>query len=158
VATCRAEGQPDRNGEDVSAPFGAITINGLARATTYDCTVRAFNLAGDGPESEPASVSVPEPPTAAPVDVVAAPIGFGRARVSYTPIADSGNGGSPVTKYQAICRAAGQADRIGEDASAPFEAIIVSGLTTGVTYTCTVRAVNVAGPGPESQSFSVVAV
>jgi titin len=155
-AICRTPGQPDAIGSTASAPFQAITVTGLARATTYSCTVRAANLAGAGPESGASQVYVPQPPTAAPTNVLAVPLGFGRARVSYDLVPDSANGGSPITKYEAICRAPGQADRTGEDAAPPFEAIIVSNLTLGVTYSCTVRAWNIAGPGPESSAATVV--
>lgn len=154
-ATCSASGQPNAVAD--AAPSQPVVLDGLARGDTYSCTVAADNVAGAGPNSTAVSVFVPLPPQAAPTNVVAAPSGPGSVLVNYSTVPDASNGGAPITKYRAVCRASGQPDRTGEVNGPSFGPITVTGLTPTVLYSCTVEAVNIAGSGLESSPATVVA-
>ncbi len=64
------------------------------------------------------------------------------------------NNGAPITSYAATCTS--------KDAGAPkgktgkAEPLIVSGLTGGKTYTCTVNATNSRGAGPASHTSAAI--
>jgi titin len=88
--------------------------------------------------------------------VLAAPSGINSVLVSYSTVPDASNGGAPITKYRATCRASGQPDRTGDASGPQFGPITVTGLTPAVVYSCTVEAINIAGPGPESSPATVV--
>jgi hypothetical protein len=144
------------------APGSPFVFTGLTNGTAYTFTVQAANSVGAGSASSPSNSVTPtaspptgSPPTAAPGAVSAKPAELGEALVSYSTIADSANGGSPVTSYRATCSAAGQPSKSVDDTSAPFTAIAVAGLTNGVQYSCTVRALNANGAGPASSGDSV---
>ena len=80
-------------------------------------------------------ITVPGAPTG-----VTALAGDGSASVTFT--APASNGGSMITGYTATCGASGNSG-----AASP---IVVSGLTIGVTVTCTVVANNIAGASAAS--------
>jgi hypothetical protein len=65
----------------------------------------------------------------------------------YLTVSDSG--GSEITNYNAICSAAGIPAAAGTSST---PRITVSGLTNGVSYTCSVRATNAAGTSAPSAS------
>lgn len=88
-------------------------------------------------------VVAPQPPT----EVMGTP-GDMTAFIDFT--APSDDGGSPVIDYTADC-GAGSSTTVTTDA----ETIVVSGLTNGTTYTCTVRARNTAGQSDPSESVMV---
>ncbi|MEN5178665.1 fibronectin type III domain-containing protein [Comamonas testosteroni] len=72
--------------------------------------------------------------------------GNGAAQIAFTPPAS--NGGSAILSYTATC---GSASQTGT--ASPIE---VTGLTNGVTYTCSVTATNAIGPSAPSGSVSVI--
>ena len=76
--------------------------------------------------------------TATPGDTVAA--------IGFTP--PSSNGGSAITSYSASCTPSGS----GGSTVSP---IMVSGLSNGVNYTCSVTATNAAGTGAASGTVMV---
>jgi len=94
-----------------------------------DCSVTA----GSGTTSP----TVPSAPTA-----VVATAGDASASVAFT--APASNGGAAITSYT-VAASPGTAT-----ASGSASPITVSGLTNGTSYTFTVTATNVAGPGPAS--------
>lgn len=79
----------------------------------------------------------------------------GNATVRLTFGAPASDGGAPVTSYLASCAASGAA---AQSASAGASPIIVAGLTNGVTYTCTVAAVNTRGTGTPASSAAIVPI
>jgi hypothetical protein len=82
---------------------------------------------------------------------VSAGPGSGVVTVSFT--APASNGGAAITSYTASCSASGQTTRTNTGSSSP---IVVSGLTNGVSYTCTVTATNSVGTGSASAASSSV--
>jgi hypothetical protein len=91
-----------------------------------------------GPAS---AATVPGAPT-----ITGVKVGVRSARVSFTPPAD--NGGSKITNYRIRCTSSdGGAKRALTGTKSP---ILVTGLTAGKTYTCTVAARNNVDYGPPS--------
>ena len=131
---------------------------GVQSRVTFSATAgTTYRIAVDGFDAEVGAVKLAwqaagtSPPTVSPTAVAAAPTGVaGQARVSYTPIPASANGGAAVTKYRATCRTFLHPERAAEDTSGPFGPITVGGMVVGVTYSCSVRAFNANGAGPES--------
>src|SRR5581483_12399682 len=71
------------------------------------------------------------------------------ARVAFGPTYD---GGSPITSYTATCTAPSEPTGTTSGAGSP---LIVTGLTVGVQYSCTVRATNALGTGAASSAATV---
>ena len=90
------------------------------------------------------TTTVPGAPT-----IGAATAGTGSVSIAFT--APASNGGSAVTGYVASCAGAG-ATITGSSTASP---VIVSGLTNGVTYSCTVAAANSIGTSAASAAVSV---
>ena len=67
----------------------------------------------------------------------------------YLTVSVANDGGSEITNYNAICSAAGIPAAAGTSST---PRITVSGLTNGVSYTCSVRATNAAGTSAPSAS------
>ena len=88
-------------------------------------------------------VNVPGIPTG-----VTAVAGNGQATVSFTAPAD--NGGSPITGY-IVTSSPGNITATGTGTT-----ITVTGLTNGITYTFTVKAVNAVGNSAESAASNAV--
>ncbi len=84
-------------------------------------------------------------PPGAPT-IIAATGGLESASVAFS--APASNGGAPIDIYRVSCGGIS-----GTGASSP---IVVSGLTNGVGYTCTVAAHNSVGWGPESDPSNLV--
>ena len=72
--------------------------------------------------------------------------GNGQASVSFT--APASDGGSPITSYTVACTPVGGGAAV--TATGTGSPIIVTGLMSGTTYTCTVSAINAVGTGPAS--------
>ncbi len=84
----------------------------------------------------------PDPPT------IGSPTpGDGSASIAFTPPAN--DGGSNITSYLATCQPNGAT---GSGASSP---VSVAGLTNGVTYSCSVQAINAAGTSAPSGTVNV---
>lgn len=141
VATARP-GFPTLNGPGITVTGVAspIIITGLTNGQTYTVTVYAINAAGRGPESA-ASPVVPLTLPGAPTGVNAT-VTSGGVSVAFTPPLNTG--GAPLDSYTVT---SSPGNRTATGASSP---IVVSGLTSGVTYTFTVHATTTAGNGPES--------
>ncbi len=90
------------------------------------------------------ATTVPSAPTN-----LTATVGDKQATFSFT--APTSLGGSAITTYTVTC-VAGTETRANTRSASP---ILVSGLTNGVTYSCTVSAKNAVGEGPASAAVSV---
>lgn len=77
----------------------------------------------------------------------------GNAQVTIGFTAPASNGGSAITGYAASCAASGGATLTGQGAAAAT-AVTVTGLTNGVTYSCTVKASNAIGSSAASNAVS----
>ena len=124
------------------ATASPITVVGLSNGHTYTCNVTATNGIGTSapsPNSAPAIVAgVPDQP-AQPNAAV------GNAQLAVT-FGVPANNGSVITGYHATC-SDGVTPVTAAGAASP---IIVSPLTNGTSYTCTVTATNGAGTSPAS--------
>ena len=124
-------------------------VTGLRTGATYRFTVAARNTVGLGPAVSLADVRLPDVPQA-PVSL-AVERGDGRVRVTWErPPSDGGLG---ILGYVVTAHPRG----VSVETSGPELTAVVEGLTNGEATTVSVRAVNEAGPGPESApSASVV--
>jgi titin len=133
------------DGSDWSETVGSgpeITVNGLTNWSEHHCMLAAFNDAGWGAVSEPSDPVVPRELPGAPRSLSITPAGSGAAQLTFAP--PTNNGGQPVTAYNARCAAAGHAVRTLAGVGSPMT---VASLVNGITYRCTVRAVNLGGEG-----------
>jgi len=137
TASCAAGGVT-KTGTGAASP---IVVTGLSNGTTYLCMVTAASSSGTSAASAAVSVTpvaklaVPGRPT---VNSVAA----GNAQVSVAFAAPS-TGGAGISSYTVTCNGSFSASGSGSP-------IIVTGLTNGSSYSCTVTATNPAGTGEAS--------
>ena len=117
-----------------------IVVSGLANGTAFACTVRATNnVPLNSAESVPSSPVTPLAPThpSAPTGV-AGSAGNGQINVSFTGSTSAGTlpggGAAMIIGYTATCGA-----HSNTGSASP---ILVTGLTNGLVYTCTVKATN----------------
>jgi hypothetical protein len=139
------------NGGTARANNGAtspITVPGLTTGAKYICTVTATNVNGTSLPSLPGrgTVGAPAPPVI--LRVLSLPNGVaiavqagasnGSAVISFRARCTSTNGGLPGNPLQIV------------------SPIIVSSLTPGATYTCSVSANNLRGEGPARVSAPAI--
>jgi len=122
-----------------------ITVTGLANGTTHTCSVTATNTVGTSAPSQTVSVT-PAIVPGAPLIGTASP-GDGQASIAFSP--PGSNGGSAITSYTVTC------NPNGITASGAASPIIVTGLTNGIAYDCSVTATNAVGTSAPSQTVSV---
>ena len=150
TASCvSSNGGASGSGTGASSPIG---VTSLTRGKSYTCTVHATNVEGDSGES-PASAAATVPAIApgAPAQPIAT---SGNALISVAFSAPTSDGGSAVTGYTATCTSSdGGATGSNTGVSSP---IVVTALTNGNTYTCTVHATNTVGNGVESVASTAV--
>ncbi len=134
-----------------------VLVPGLQPGATYTCEARAVNSAGPGPWSAPsAPIVLPTRPTE-PTILAAVVSEPRRVQVTFDP--PRAQGASPVTAYRSTCASSdgGTARTVNTSASPA----LVTNLTAGASYTCTVTARNAQGFGSvsaPSPSFVVPAV
>ncbi len=133
TATCGSQ-----SSSQTSSP---ITVSGLTDGVQVACTVDATNATGTGPESAAVS-GTPVGPPAAP-DITSVTPGDTQLTVAFSTPADNGD---PIISYTATCGT--------QSTGGTASPITVTGLTNGVTVSCTVDATNAAGTGPASAPVS----
>ena len=118
----------------------ARLING--RALTF--TVAAINGYGTGTPSaasKPVIIGVPRAPTG----IKATKVGAGKLKLTFNAAL---NDGAAISHYTATCTSTNHG--VAKTAVGKASPIIINGLTTGKTYTCTVTATNGRGTSPAS--------
>jgi len=129
-----------------SATSSPIIISGLTNGTAYTFTVTATNSYGTSLSSSPSSVTLfgaPDPPT---ITLVQA--GYKQVAVTFT--APTNTGGLPIQTYTVN---SSPGDITNSGTSSP---IIVSGLTSGISYKFFITATNSYGTGRSSSPSSNV--
>jgi len=119
-------------------------VKGLQNGKSYQFTVAAQNAGGTGQPSvktDPIIVGSPGRAT----NVTAVKTAAGSLKVSFGP---SPPNGATVTSYTVSCTSSNGGVAKSKVGSA--SPITVTGLTTGKTYTCTVKGTNSRGAGPPS--------
>jgi hypothetical protein len=134
-----------------SAISSPVVVGSLSNGKSYTCTVTATNANGTSSASPPSSAAVPSTVPTPPGQPTA---GVGNAQLTVSFVAPF-DGGSAITGYTASCVSSdGGAPGSATGASSP---IVVTGLTNGNTYTCTVVASNENGDSaPSIPSTAVV--
>ena len=126
----------------------SIIVPGLTNGTQYYFTVEAYNAIGYSLPSSSATTipyTTPGPPI-----IVSATRGNGSVTIDWTPPVN--NGGSAISSYT-IQSTPSTGDH---PASAAATSLIITGLTNGTSYTFTVIANNIAGPGVASPASAAV--
>jgi hypothetical protein len=133
-----------------SGPGSPVVLNGLTNGDTYTCRVHGTNSIGAGPDSAASNAIMPATVPGAPSVGVVTRSGSG-LRVPFTPGTDNG---SPIASFTATCASSnGGTTRVASSSTSP---IIVTGVTLGKTYTCTVKATNGVGTSPASSTSNAI--
>lgn len=146
TASCAAGGAT-RTAAGAASP---LDVTGLTNGTAYSCAVTATNLTGTSAASSAASATPNLPVAPAAPTIGAATPGDKSASIAFT--APLVTGGSPITGYSVTCLTG----TFSATATGPASPATVSGLSNGLTYSCSVRAINVVGTGAASASVTVV--
>ncbi len=124
----------------------SATVTGLTNGTVYAFKIRAVNADGDSPESDAVMAtpqsSLPDKPAG-----VMALAGNTRVTLSWDDPGDAS-----ITGYQYQQGSDSWQDIAGSSSSTV--STTVTGLTNGTVYAFKIRAVNVAGDGPESDAVT----
>jgi hypothetical protein len=125
-----------------------LVITGLANGTLYTLRLRAINSEGPGAASTSLQAT-PRTIPGAPVLVSLEP-GQGSLTVIFTaPVSD---GGAAISNYEyTLDNGTNWLPRSPAGNASPF---IIGSLAPETTFSVRIRAVNVAGPGPQSNALS----
>jgi large repetitive protein len=157
-ASCTSsDGGATRTGSSATSPVSAAS---LSPGKTYTCTVTATNDVGtSSPSAASNSVivaNVPSAPRAVTARSAPTTLPTGSVNVSYA--APLNNGGSAVTIYTATCTSTTSGAVSPRTSTGLASPIAVTGLTTGKTYTCSVKATNAIGDSVASTASPAVIV
>ncbi|HEY5170774.1 MAG TPA: Ig-like domain repeat protein [Acidimicrobiia bacterium] len=139
-----------------STPSTTETLTALTNGTSYTFKVAGRNLIGTGSQSSPSPaviVGSPAAPTAVKAISGSTTTSTGPLIVSFTAGA---NNGSAIATFTTTCTPSNGGGTGAMTGSA--SPLTVSGLTTGKTYTCTVKATNPRGAGSASVASLAVVV
>jgi len=121
-----------------------ITVKGVGSAVEYSCSLTAFSRLGETPVSDNLLVLVPESLAPPGQPVIYATDYDDGAVILFVSVSDSG--GPPIVRYDATC--SNGTDTISATSTNPR--IVVTGLTNGDAYTCSVTATNSLGTSSAS--------
>ena len=124
-----------------------LVVTGLSNGTTYTFKVVATNSAGNSVASAASAAVTPRTVPGAPTNPVAT-AGNAQASVAFT--APASTGGSTITGYTVTSSPGGLT------ASGSSSTLVVTGLSTNVSYTFTVVATNAAGNSVASAASGAV--
>jgi hypothetical protein len=133
-------------------------VSGLTAGKSYTCTVVATNSQGSSAASSPSNAAttwhVPNAPTTVVAKSGSTTTTTGSLTVTFKQSTDQG--GAAITNNTATCTSSnGGATKTGTHLNSP---ITVSAVTTGKTYTCTVKSTNSVGTGAASAASAAVIV
>jgi uncharacterized repeat protein (TIGR02543 family) len=132
----------------VSSVTGA-TVTGLTNGTAYFFQVRAINGAGTGAWSPSSAAITPATIPGAPtLTAVTIPTTNPSGRLALAFTAGT-TGGSPITGYEFSINGGATWSALTGTSN-----LIIEGLTNGVSYTVSLRAVNAQGVGPASNEIA----
>jgi hypothetical protein len=143
TASCVSGSATALSASGTSSP---INVTGLSNGSTYLCSVAAKNAIGTGASSGTLSVTlatVTARPGAPVVSGLTA--GTGQISVAFTP----GSGGT-ASSYTATCASSSSSKTVTGIGSP----LVVTGLTGGTSYSCTVKASNTKGISTVSNTSS----
>ncbi|OYU76090.1 MAG: hypothetical protein CFE32_11700 [Alphaproteobacteria bacterium PA3] len=146
TASCSVGGAT-RTGIGTTSP---IDVTGLTNGTAYSCAIKATNATGTSASSTAASATPALPVAPAAPTIGAATPADKSASIAFT--APLITGGSPITGYSVTC-VNGSLSASATGSTSPGT---VTGLSNGLTYSCSVRAINAVGTGAASASVNVV--
>ncbi len=128
-----------------------ITVGSLTNGKTYTCSVTATNVDGTSGPSPDSGAAIPAtvPDAPAPPSISA-----GNTQITVTFSAPASNGGQPINNYTATCTSSNGGATGSASNAGLVQAITVSALTNGKSYTCHVTAANVAGTSGASTDSS----
>jgi len=146
-----ATGGAVSNGHD-SATAGTTShsASGLAPNTTYVIYVAAKDLAGNATTAVASTTIITSAGLPGTPSNLSAEAGNSIALISFSPPVS--DGGAAITAYRVSCTAGGGVPLVVTAAISP---ITITGLTPGVSYACTVSAINAVGTGPASAPLAV---
>jgi hypothetical protein len=135
-----------------AATVTPIIVPNLNNGETYTCVVTATNAIGTGNQSPVSDQVVPDrgPDTPAAPGALA---GNAQIKVSFTA---PGNGGSAITGYTARCSSVNAGVTRSGTGIGSATSILVSGVTNGRGYRCTLTARNVKGTSLASAPSALV--
>lgn len=138
VATCGSQ--------SVSGIASPLVVAGLDNGVAVTCTIIASNAIGNSVPSAPSGSVTPATVPDAPM-ITAAASGDGQTVISFD--APAQNGGGAILGYSANCTPG------MHSASGANSPLTVTGLSNGVTYSCTTTATNLVGASAASGSLQV---
>jgi len=130
-----------------SGPVSPITVGGLSTGHPFSCVVVAVNAGGTSARSVAVTVTL-----GAPGQPTIARIVQSHHGVTLTVLAPIANG-APITRYVARCTSTNGG--IGRGSASSGGQLIITNMSLGATYTCTVTAYNSRGPGTPTKTTPI---
>ncbi len=132
-----------------TATASPVVVTGLTNGKSYTCTATASNAGGTSSESTASQVVTLTPDAPNPPSVTS--VTGGNQQITVAFIAGAG---SQADTYAATC--ASSNGGTSGTATATASPVVVTGLTNGKSYTCTVTASNAGGTSSASTASQVV--
>jgi hypothetical protein len=152
ISTYRVSSRSSNDSTVHSCSTGGLTctVSGLLAGVSYTFTVSALNSYGYSPDSIPSSSVTISGEPSAPLNPKAI-VGMRSAYISWT--APTSNGGSVITSYIVTARVAdGSVSKTFTCTATSTLWCIVTGLSAGVSYSYTVRALNASSPATSASA------
>ena len=132
-----------------SGPTSPILVSGLSSGKTYTCSVVATNGVGSGLASSASNTVIPSLPTVPGVPTLVRFVpANGTMKVLFSP--PSTDGGLPIVSYTASCSNGSQVFSVTGNTSP----LIITGLSNGTSYTCSISASNSSGTSESSETVT----